>query len=439
MMDTLTHDHLRLSLAGVTGGALLLSFVWAAVKRTRPVIGPIVGLDDLVLYASQTGQAEGLARLTAARLKAGGHKAAAVSARDVTPEALTSCQRLLIVAATAGEGEAPDDAHRFEQDLMQRTIDLSAVRFAVLALGDRSHGHFCAFGHRLDTWLKGCGAQALQSCLEVDDLDSKALSAWEGFLSSLGAGAVAEAADTTFWRLKDRRVLNPDSSAQKLYQVDLAPDGALPDWQAGDLAEIVTPNGRRRDYSIASLPSEGVLRFYVRQVVKDDGQFGEGSGRLTEGLQAHERLKLRLKSHDGFHAPQGNGPLLLIGAGSGLAGLRAHIVQAQAKNRPCWLIYGERNPATDGVLCEAMQAWRADGTLARLDLAFSKPAEGEGRYVQHLLATSDVSDWLGAAGSILVCGGLDMGKGVEAVLRDHMGADWVESAIASGRYRRDLY
>jgi sulfite reductase (NADPH) flavoprotein alpha-component len=435
----ITHDHMRLSLAGAAGAGLLLSFIWAAVKRTRPVAGPITGLDDLVLYASQTGQAESLARLTASRLKAGGHKAAAVSTREVTLQALASCKRLLAVVATAGEGEAPDDALRFEQDLMREKHDFSDVAFAVLALGDRSHGHFCAFGHRFHAWLDICGAQALQPCLEVDDLDPKALNQWESFLGNLGAGVVSEEADTTFWRLKDRRVLNPDSSAQKLYQIDLSPDGALPSWQAGDLAEIVTPSGRRRDYSVASLPSEGVLRLYVRQVVRDDGQMGEGSGRLTQDLQVNERLKLRLKSHDGFHAPEGQGPLLLIGAGSGLAGLRAHILQARARRRPCWLIYGERHPETDGALCEEMKAWQSEGALARLDLAFSAPDEGQGRYVQYILGESDARDWLGATGSVLVCGGLDMGKGVEAVLRDHLGAAWVEDAVATGRYRRDLY
>jgi sulfite reductase (NADPH) flavoprotein alpha-component len=435
----ITHDSLRLTLAGFTGVTLLLSFVWAAVKRTRVATGPIVGLDDLVLYASQTGQAEAIANLTAARLKAGGHKAAAVSARDVTTEALTSCKRLLVVAATAGEGEAPDDAWRFEHDVMSQTHALSGIGFAILALGDRSHGHFCAFGHRLDAWLQACNAQPLRPCLEVDDLDPAALAQWEAFLGGFGAGVASGDADTTFWRLKARHVLNPDSPAQKLYQIDLVPDGALPAWQAGDLAEIVTPNGRRRDYSIASLPAEGILRLYVRQVVHDDGTFGEGSGRLTEGLQPHDRLKLRLKPHGGFHAPDGNGPLLLIGAGSGLAGLRAHILQARARRRPCRLIYGERSPDTDGALCEDMQAWAADGTLARLDLAFSAPATADGRYVQHVLAESDARSWLGGDGSLMVCGGLDMGKGVEAVLRDLMGGAWVNDAIASGRYRRDLY
>jgi sulfite reductase (NADPH) flavoprotein alpha-component len=42
-------------------------------------------------------------------------------------------------------------------------------------------------------------------------------------------------------------------------------------------------------------------------------------------------------------------------------------------------------------------------------------------------------------GAILVCGGLDMGRAVDAALRKHLGHDWAENAIAAGRYRRDLY
>jgi sulfite reductase (NADPH) flavoprotein alpha-component len=391
----------------------------------------------LVLYASQTGQAEALARRTAARLVAGGKPAVVLSLKAATPDMLQHASQLLCVVSTAGEGDAPDEAMRFEHTWMKKRVELGHLTFAVLALGDRTHGHFCAFGHRLDAWLMECGGRQMRGCVEVDDLDAGALAKWDAFLGTLGAGHAAQE-DTVLddWRLVGREVMNPDSKAQKLVRVDLQPVDSPAVWRAGDLVEIVTPRGHRRDYSIASLPGEGCVRLMVRQKVD-----GDGSKLLTETLQPGGTLKLRIKTHDNFHLPEGAGPVLLIGAGSGLAGLRAHLMTAMESRRRCWMIYGERNPVTDGGACDELIAWQDNGQLARLDLAFSSVTDGQGRYVQDALVgrTKELREWLAADGSVLVCGGLDMGRAVDAALRKHLGDDWVEDAITNGRYRRDLY
>ena len=80
-------------------------------------------------------------------------------------------------------------------------------------------------------------------------------------------------------------------------------------------------------------------------------------------------------------APAGNGPLLLIGAGSGLAGLRAHIIQAVAQGRKVWLIYGERHPERDGALAEQMKIWREDGRERHQDVldTVKRPLEHQHR------------------------------------------------------------
>jgi sulfite reductase (NADPH) flavoprotein alpha-component len=437
-----TQDATRWLMAGAA--ALIVLIVCLLSLRKKPGSSAAATVDAmkessaiLVLFASQTGQAEALARRTAASLVAGGQPAAVLSLKSVTPELLQHATQALCVVSTSGEGDAPDEAMRFEHTLMKKRIELGQLNFAILALGDRTHGHFCAFGHRLDAWLMECGARQMRSCVEVDDLDPKALAKWDGFLGTLGAGHVAQE-EIAFddWRLLAREVLNPDSKAQKLVRIDLQPVEVKAVWQAGDLAEIITPKGHRRDYSIASLPDEGHVRLLVRQ--KADG---DGSRLLTETLQPGEGLKLRLKVHENFHLPEGKGPVVLIGAGSGLAGLRAHLITAMAAGRQCWMIYGERNPVTDGGACDELIAWQEGGQLARLDLAFSSVIDGQGRYVQDALVgrTKELKEWLAADGSVLVCGGLDMGRAVDAALRKHLGNDWAEDAIAAGRYRRDLY
>lgn len=89
-----------------------------------------------------------------------------------------------------------------------------------------------------------------------------------------------------------------------------------------------------------------------------------------------------IRSYQAFHAPGGDGPLLLISAGSGLAALRPHILEALPSQRPVWLVYGERHGDRQSHLCRELQTWYVSGQLYRLNLAFSHPEAGEGQYVQ---------------------------------------------------------
>lgn len=435
-MFEFTHDTARL----LWSGASVLAFGLVCCWRLWP--SPKTASQHhkvQVLYASQTGQAEEIARHTQARLIAGGIDAgmSALGAFDLA--GLKAAQTLLIMAATTGEGDAPDDARVFEKRLMTQQPDLWDKRFAVLALGDRKYAAFCAFGLRVHAWLEACGGQALTPCLTADDLDAQTLSQWQRLIDELGAAAVPDDNPAQMWTLADRQQLNPQS-ASPLYRLRLTPPESIAcAWQAGDLIEIKTEDGHRRDYSIASLPHEGYIELYVREVTGINGLPGKGSGLLIHKSSVDGQIGLRIKSHDNFHAPSGDGPLLLIGAGSGLAGLRAHILSA--KMRKPWLVYGERHPLREAALITEAETWLAHGKLHRLSLAFSQPDDGAGRYVQDVLKLEGarVYEHLIHDGAILVCGGLNMGRAVDKVLRDLMGDAWIEKALASGRYRRDLY
>ena len=432
--DSLSDDPARWGWAGIWAAGFVAVSLWAALKGRKTSATS----DYLVIYASQTGQAEEIARDSAASLVAGGREAQAISTDKVTVAHLQAAKHILCVVSTTGEGDAPDEALRFEKTLMREAPDLAGRTVAVLALGDRKYDLFCAFGHGVFNWLVSCGAEAVAPAIEVDDLDPAALKKWHDLLAGLGGQETARAGAGLPWRLEARTRLNPLGD-NPLYHLSFT--GQIADWQAGDLVEVTTPHGHRRDYSIASLPEEGRLDLYVREVRKANGERGDGSGLLIEGIQAGDGLPLRVKSHKGFRMPEGDGPLLLIGAGSGLAGLRAHILQANAQKRPVWLIYGERHPERDGALSEQMKTWRDGGWLARLDLVFSRPDDGSGQYVQAVVTAqaADIPAWLGEGGAILCCGGRDMGLAVEQALAGALGQAWVDEAKVSGQYRRDLY
>ena len=418
-----------------------------AIKQARGVLSTsAAGQHWLVGFASQSGLAEQLAWRTAGQLQAAGIAVQVQPLARVDAQALRQASRALFVVSTFGDGEAPDSARGFERSLLGRELALADLSYAVLALGDRQYQQFCGFARRLHGWLQQQGANSLFNPVEVDSGDAVALAHWQQQLSGLTGAPLPAMAEQPFgeWRLLDRQCLNPGSSGALTFLLRLQPPSAA-DWQAGDLLEVLPGNHAEaavREYSIASLPADGALELLVRQERHPDGSLGLGSGWLTAGAALQQPLLARLRRNSGFHAPEADCPLILIGNGTGLAGLRSLLKQrigaGQSRN---WLLFGERNAAHDFYCREELDGWLASGELARLDLAFSRDQAAK-VYVQDRLrmAAEHLRSWVAEGAAIYVCGSLDgMASGVDAVLREVLGDAQVEALIEEGRYRRDVY
>ncbi|MGY1459758.1 flavodoxin domain-containing protein [Luteimonas sp. A534] len=480
----------------------------------------------LVIHASQTGQAFEFAQRTAEALHAAGLRARLRDIAAVDASMLGAARQALFVASTTGEGDAPDPAAGFLRNAMRPDIALPGLRYAVLALGDRSYRNYCAFGHALDHWLRGAGARPLFDLVDVDNGDPAALRHWQHHLGVVaGAPELPDWSPATYapWTLSARREINPGSVGGAVYEVILSPPaGHDPKWRAGDIAEIgprqapsavaallaatgLDPTAQvhlgvgmgvgeasvalrdllarshlpdagdiqdfdaqalaarlqplpHREYSIASAAGERTLRLLLRRMLRPDGSPGVGSGWLCDHAQPGGVIDLRIRANPGFRGPDANAPLVLVGNGTGIAGLRAHLAEriAAAGHRN-WLLFGERHADRDFHLREDLLQWLADGALARLDLAFSRDTDGAtlpadaiagGRaalhhgYVQDALRAGAprLREWVDDGATILVCGSLKgMAPGVDAALRDILGNDRVEDLLAAGRYRRDVY
>lgn len=449
--------------------ALCLGIWWRQRRRREAAARQAAGFrrdgDDaagpvLVAYGSQTGQAEALAWQTAQALHSAGVSTQLLGLNEVGAQLLSRARKALLITSTYGEGDPPDGAAGFAQGVMAGAapLALGGLQFGLLTLGDSSYRHYCGFGRRLDAWLRAAGAEPMFERVEVDRSDGAALARWRAALSALaGAPAQADWSAPAFapWRLVERRLLNPGSHGGPCFHLELQPaEGPLPRWEAGDLVELqlAADPQRPREYSIASVPDDGRLHLMVRQERHADGSLGLGSGLLTAQAAPGDTLPLRLRAHGGFRlGPNAGRRLVLIGNGTGLAGLRAHL-RARARQRQAaaggaalpagdWLVFGERQSTVDAFYRDEIEAWLHDGTLARADLVWSRDQPAR-RYVQHRLreAGDTLAAWVDAGAAVYVCGSLvGMAAEVDAALADLLGEARLQALRAEGRYRRDVY
>lgn len=453
---------------GLAAILLLLSYLCGcAYLYRRSKLGRHMGRNDhagsdaapiCIVYASQSGQAATIAQQTAHMLARSQRNVHLYRIEENWQAYASTAYRVLWVISTHGAGSAPDHAIPFAHGAMCKPDPtLQGMRYGLLALGDRNYPTFCRFARQLDTWLQTQGALPAFPRIEVDRLDPAALMQWQESLNELGAehsNAHAFIQPYAPWRFISRQRLNPGSESPAIDLIVLQAQAATAtDWQAGDLVDVLIPegDGQARTYSIANLAGKGQIELIVRKQQRPDGQLGVASGWLCEKAQANDVLSLRIRSNPNFHLKQDlSKPIILIGTGAGIAGLRAHL-QAKEKAilattqaapaRSAWLFFGERTRRHD-YLCQAeIEKWQSTGVLSRLDLSFSRDEHTQ-PYVQHkMLAQAEtLREWLAHGAQIIICGNAKkMAPDVDTALRQILGDTQLAQLQTSGRIRRDVF
>jgi len=206
--------------------------------------------------------------------------------------------------------------------------------------------------------------------------------------------------------------------------------------------------------SIAAIADEVHLTVStVRYVLHGQPRAGVASGHLAERAPPDATVPVYVQANPHFRLAADDVPIIMIGAGTGVAPYRAFMQEREARGAGgrSWLFFGERNFRSDFLYQTEWQDLLRRGVLSRMTVAFSRD-RAEKRYVQHRLIEHghDVHAWLEDGACLYVCGDAQtlapaVHAALAAILQEHggLGPDAAEEHLRGvqreRRYRIDVY
>jgi sulfite reductase (NADPH) flavoprotein alpha-component len=439
---------------GLVGASVLLFWltgvvIWWQARRLAPRISgntPLAQADVLIFVASEGGSTWGFAQTLQDALTQSGHRVHTSALEHF--QTTDATRQVFVLAATYGEGQAP--AHASGALARIAGLSASAVPVTVLGFGDRQFPAFCAFAVALDQTLRAQGWPTLLPLECIHQQSGQQFARWgDALAQALGEPLVLEhvprVPPTTALTLIARQDY-PDAvggaTAILRFSWPAQTRGArwrghgLARFAAGDLVGIVPPGSAvPRYYSLASGWKDGFLEICVRQMP------GGLCSTHMLGLPIGNSTTAFIRPNPGFALPRTRVPVLLIGAGTGVAPL-AGFIRRNDKHRPMHLYFGGRDPAQDFYFGPDIQRWLSEGRLATLQTVFSRVPNGGG-YVQDALRrdAERVRDLLTQGAVVRVCGSRAMAQGVAEALDEVLAPlQWNVALLKTQeRYAEDVF
>ena len=564
----------------VSGYAAGLAAGEQSASAPSPAADGQSGEQLTILFGSQTGNGEHIARRLADRAREHRFAVRAVSLAEFKPASLKRESLVTFIVSTHGEGDPPDDAEIFHEYLMSdKARSLPRLRYSVLALGDSSYVNFCQTGRELDARLTELGASRLTAITECDlDFEDTA-DAWVGQMveklpgllegdartppSTLRAVATEPAYSRGRPYLADVLVnqkITGAGSTKDVRHIELSLEGSGLSYEPGDALAVLASNPpelvaeflgvlgldpedtvavgdkemplrealtdhleitvlsipflrrwsveaqhaellalvdggntqeltrfadshqvidvvRRypaatnssafasmlrilspRSYSIASSPAANPDEVHltvaaVRYEAFGRPHWGAASTMLADRIDEGGHVSVYVEKNPRFRLPGQDVPVIMIGAGTGVAPFRAFVEERaeQGASGRNWLFFGDRNFSDDFLYQLEWQRYLRRGTLARLDVAFSRDQTRK-VYVQDRMRarSADLFRWIENGAVVYVCGdakhmAVDVDAALVDILARHGSTDRDAAAARlkamrrDRRYQRDVY
>ncbi len=528
-----------------------------------------------ILYASQTGNAQGVANKLATVLQDPNHVVTLASTGDFKANHLKKLDHLFIVASTHGEGEPPDTAISFYEYLhSKRAPKLEGVKYSVLSLGDSSYEFYCKTGIDFDERLKALGATSIVPRVDCDVDYQEAANAWIEQVKQATATTATTSQTTSditvltneteysrnnpyYAEVLEKINLNGRGSNKETIHLELSLEDSGITYEPGDCLAIIPENNaavvellvktlgfnddtvsvdgkslalsealKQLDITALSktlltkfVPFTGNTEFaalledrealksfvYGRDVIdvvekfgpwnwtaqqfveqlrkipareysisssytaypeevhltigkvfyEQDGRYREGvvSGDVASNIEIGDKLAVYVKRNPNFKLPAAEAPIIMIGAGTGIAPFRSFLQEReeQGAEGKSWLFFGDQHFVTDFLYQVELQQWLKDDVLTNLNIAFSRDQK-EKIYVQHRLLeqAQEVFNWIEQGATIYLCGDeKTLGHSVHEALitvveqQKQVSREEAENFIkelqTQKRYQRDVY
>lgn len=220
----------------------------AAVVEAKPVS---------ILWGSQTGNSEGLARKISKTLGAKGFAPTVYDMDDYDVSKLADESMLLLVTSTFGDGEPPDNAAAFYNWLLSdEAPKLGKLKYSVLALGDSNYPEFCKCGIEFDVRFKALGATPIVERVDCDAEYDDDFDAWLKAVEEAAGAAAAESGDADEAssepefgkknpfpaKLLTNYNLNTDASSKETRHVEISLEGSGFSYEPGDALAVLPVN-----------------------------------------------------------------------------------------------------------------------------------------------------------------------------------------------------
>ncbi|HMA55557.1 MAG TPA: flavodoxin domain-containing protein [Pseudolabrys sp.] len=237
-----------------------LAGVESATGQQAQLAAPARPAEPLtIVYASESGNSEKLAGDIAKAARNSGLKPTIIDMADLELRALTSAKRLVVIAATWGEGEPPARAMRAYNELMgEGAPRLDGVEFGVLALGDTAYAEFCAIGKKIDERLAALGGKRVVDRVDCDLDFAEPAARWIGdamkVLTPPNAGgrvievdfgakpAASPNTDIVEAEIIEHVDLNSSRSDKETIHLALSFEGGAPAYEPGDSLDLYPEN-----------------------------------------------------------------------------------------------------------------------------------------------------------------------------------------------------
>jgi sulfite reductase (NADPH) flavoprotein alpha-component len=212
-----------------------------------------------IVYASESGNSEKLAGDVAKAARKNGLKPTIIDMADFDLSVLTSAKKLVVIAATWGEGDPPARAVRAYGELMgEGAPRLDGVEFGVLALGDTAYAEFCAIGRKIDERLAALGGRRVVDRADLDLDFAEPAARWIGdavkVLTPPGAGgrvievdfggkpAAPASTDIIEAEITEHVDLNSSRSDKETIHLALSFENGAPAYEPGDSLDLYPDN-----------------------------------------------------------------------------------------------------------------------------------------------------------------------------------------------------